>query len=140
MAKAHSFAFFLAMPLFTYFSDPNISINISNNLLNLQATRDPKYVDIAITILNAIENRCKVVCGYAALKHVATGELEDRLVTTMLTNRGFSLFTRGCKNAAQSAYPMHIALFTAALTYFDSVNLAYVASKHLRLLPFICTL
>ena len=39
-------------------------------------------MDIAIKLLNAIENRCKVVCGYAALKHVATGELEDRLLIT----------------------------------------------------------
>ena len=44
-----------------------------------QATRDPRYVEEAAKIMQAIEDRCKVECGYAALKNTATGELEDRL-------------------------------------------------------------
>ncbi|KAL5250938.1 hypothetical protein ACHWQZ_G016615 [Mnemiopsis leidyi] len=57
---------------------------VESNYILYKATRDPKYVDTAVTILNAIENRCKVVCGYAALKHVASGELEDRMDSFVL--------------------------------------------------------
>lgn len=49
-----------------------------------QATKDPKYTELGSQILNAIENRCRVKCGYASLKNVVTGELEDRMDSFLL--------------------------------------------------------
>ncbi|GAA6058326.1 hypothetical protein JCM3770_003619 [Rhodotorula araucariae] len=52
---------------------------IESNMYLYQATRDDWYLGIAERVLHDINNRTRVECGFAAIKDLRTGELEDKM-------------------------------------------------------------
>lgn len=44
-----------------------------------QATRDEWYLSIAERALRDLNSRARVACGFAAIKDLRTGELEDKM-------------------------------------------------------------
>ncbi|WVQ93882.1 hypothetical protein IAU59_000960 [Kwoniella sp. CBS 9459] len=50
-----------------------------------QATRDPFYLRVGERILGDLKRRTKTKCGFATMKNVMTGELEDRMESFMLS-------------------------------------------------------
>ncbi|OCF41757.1 hypothetical protein I317_04461 [Kwoniella heveanensis CBS 569] len=50
-----------------------------------QATQDPFYLRVGERILSDLKRRTKTKCGFATLKNVMTGELEDRMESFMLS-------------------------------------------------------
>ncbi|WRT63472.1 uncharacterized protein IL334_000377 [Kwoniella shivajii] len=50
-----------------------------------QATKDPFYLRVGDKILHDLKTRTKTKCGFATMKNVMTGELEDRMESFMLS-------------------------------------------------------
>ncbi|RXK37277.1 hypothetical protein M231_05419 [Tremella mesenterica] len=50
-----------------------------------QATKDPFYLRVGERVLRDIVRRVKTKCGFAILRNVETGELEDRMESFMLS-------------------------------------------------------
>ncbi|WVF66261.1 hypothetical protein IAT40_001001 [Kwoniella sp. CBS 6097] len=50
-----------------------------------QATKDPFYLRVGERILGDLKRRTKTKCGFATMKNVMTGELEDRMESFMLS-------------------------------------------------------
>ncbi|WWD22230.1 hypothetical protein CI109_106721 [Kwoniella shandongensis] len=50
-----------------------------------QATRDPFYLRVGERVLTDLKRRTKTRCGFATIKNVITGELEDRMESFMLS-------------------------------------------------------
>ncbi|GAA5997552.1 alpha-1,2-mannosidase MNL1 [Rhodotorula paludigena] len=52
---------------------------IESNMYLYQATGDEWYLEVAERVLHDINNRTRVECGFAAVKDLRTGELEDKM-------------------------------------------------------------
>jgi len=50
-----------------------------------QATRDPFYLDVGERVLNDIEIRAKVECGFAGVSDLLTNTLSDRMESFVLS-------------------------------------------------------
>lgn len=50
-----------------------------------QATKDPFYLHVGEMILEDLNNRTRIPCGFASLHNVQTGRLEDRMESFMLS-------------------------------------------------------
>lgn len=50
-----------------------------------RATRDPFYLEVGEMLLNDINDRTRLPCGFASLGDVRTGELEDRMESFVLS-------------------------------------------------------
>ncbi|KAK4689097.1 hypothetical protein P7C73_g1006, partial [Tremellales sp. Uapishka_1] len=50
-----------------------------------RATKDPFYLRVGERVLNDIKRRVKTRCGFATMKNVETGELEDRMESFVLS-------------------------------------------------------
>lgn len=50
-----------------------------------QATKDPFYLDVGEMVLEDLNNRTRVPCGFASIGDVQTGRLEDRMESFMLS-------------------------------------------------------
>lgn len=50
-----------------------------------QATKDPFYLHVGERVMRDLQNRSRVKCGYAGIKNVLTGELEDRMESFFLS-------------------------------------------------------
>ncbi|WVQ80984.1 hypothetical protein IAT38_003091 [Cryptococcus sp. DSM 104549] len=50
-----------------------------------QATRDPFYLRVGERVLKDLKRRTKTRCGFATIKDIRTGELEDRMESFMLS-------------------------------------------------------
>jgi mannosidase alpha-like ER degradation enhancer 1 len=69
-----------------------------------RATRDPFYLEVGEMILNDINDRTRLPCGFASLGDVRTGVLEDRMESFVLSETFkylYLLFDTGkCDNVA----------------------------------------
>lgn len=50
-----------------------------------QATKDPFYLDVGEMVLEDLNNRTRVPCGFASIGDVRSGRLEDRMESFMLS-------------------------------------------------------
>ncbi|ODN96946.1 hypothetical protein I350_07921 [Cryptococcus amylolentus CBS 6273] len=50
-----------------------------------QATRDPMYLKVGQRVLQDLTRKTKTTCGFATIKNILTGEMEDRMESFMLS-------------------------------------------------------
>ncbi|WVQ76473.1 hypothetical protein IAR50_006141 [Cryptococcus sp. DSM 104548] len=50
-----------------------------------QATRDPMYLKVGQRVLQDLTRKTKTSCGFATIKNILTGEMEDRMESFMLS-------------------------------------------------------
>ncbi|KAB7496940.1 ER degradation-enhancing alpha-mannosidase-like protein 3 [Armadillidium nasatum] len=58
---------------------------VESTYLLYEATSDPYYLNVGKQILKSLQNHAWVPCGYAAVKDVRTGVLEDRMDSFVLS-------------------------------------------------------
>ncbi|CAO3624035.1 unnamed protein product [Cunninghamella blakesleeana] len=58
---------------------------VESNYYLYQATKDPFYLHVGEMILEDLNNRTRIPCGFASMHDVQTGRLEDRMESFMLS-------------------------------------------------------
>ncbi|KAI8911073.1 glycoside hydrolase [Gorgonomyces haynaldii] len=79
---------------------------IESTYMLYQATRDPFYLQVGEQLLEDIEERTRVKCGFASIGNVETGKLEDRMESFFLSETLkylYLLFDEGSKFEARES-------------------------------------
>lgn len=62
---------------------------------DIQATRDPFYLDVGERVLNDIETRARVECGLAGVENLLSNTLSDRMESFVLSETLKARFSPG---------------------------------------------